>query len=290
MKYLGPYVHDDIASIQALARNARLTSHPYLAAVLSSIEGRYRRYEAARGNACRMGAPLRLSEKLKSALRIHYSTKPGDLRIIDKIRDHLSPDVCPMCGSAKSSEVDHVAPKDLYPELSFFTKNLVPACECNRLKGLSYKGPRPHQRILHPYYDRIMAHRLLSIDFSGDFDAPDLELIILDPYADHPAVIYHVDSIVRKTNILSWASKKWGAVLRTPEAMFGDIRNVAGNLSSQQINEAIANQRNSKDGEFGTPNNWYSVMYTGLLRSPEALVYLAARINGLRAGVVAPDA
>lgn len=289
MKYLGPPEHDDYNTIRLIAMSKIVNSYPMLHEVLGEVEQQYHDYVLARGNAWHVKDPLNLSEKLSKALRMHYQTKPEDLGIIDTIRDEVSPDVCPMCGSPKPGQVDHVAPKETYPEYSFYTRNLVPACDCNGFKRLSFKGEQEGERVLHPYYDEVMKNRLVFVRFSSNFDSPEVELEVCALYRTDLAVNYHIDKILRKTKLLYWASAKWAAIRRNPESLFSALITFPGVVTEQIVRYAINVRIESEDVEHGTPNNWLSMVFYGVLLSPGATDYVTSRVNGLRAGIILPD-
>lgn len=289
MKYLVGPVHNDNNTLNVISESKQVSSFPLLRTVLPQIEDQYRHYIAVNGDVCQLNAPLNLHEDLKKALITHYTTKPADLKIIDEIRDKLSPDVCPMCGSLKSAQVDHIAAKEIYPEYAFFTRNLVPACDCNTFKGKVFKGTNPGERVLHPYYDQVLQQRLIYVEYTGDLDAPDVDIEIMQAHRTNPAVIFHVDHIIKRTRLLNWAATKWATIRRRPEAVFPLLRGHQGVLAHDAVENVIGGHLQAKDEEFGTPNNWDSIIYAGILSSPSAIQYITGRINGLRAGTIIPD-
>jgi hypothetical protein len=60
---------------------------------------------------------------------------------------------CPYCGVAQAHTIDHFLPQSKFPEFSFFSKNMVPACgQCNLGKRARWQSPRGHLRYPHPYF------------------------------------------------------------------------------------------------------------------------------------------
>jgi hypothetical protein len=289
VKFLAPVVHDDLATLRQIARTKKAHSYPMLGECIDDVEARYQRYIDARGNAWEIQEPLDMDDDLAAALRKHYYTKAADLKVINRIRDESSPDVCPMCGSLKPAQVDHVFPKDVFPEYSFFTRNLVPACDCNTIKGTTYKGENFGERILHPYYDRVMQERLAYIAFSDDLETPHIEISICLPLDNDPAVRFHVYEFVNKTRFLIWAGNKWAKIRRQPEDVFPLLTDMPGQLRYSDVENTITRHLRAKDAELGTPNNWESMVYYGILASNRVLQYVTERINGLRSGEILPD-
>lgn len=69
----------------------------------------------------------------------------------------LAPDgICPFCGFAQASTLDHYLPKQKYPSFSISPLNLVPSCsDCNTGKNEDVAGNELEQ-IIHPYYDHAL--------------------------------------------------------------------------------------------------------------------------------------
>jgi 5-methylcytosine-specific restriction endonuclease McrA len=61
--------------------------------------------------------------------------------------------ICPFCGFAQASTLDHYMPKKKYPSFSISPLNLVPSCgDCNTRKNEDV-AENKHEQIIHPYYD-----------------------------------------------------------------------------------------------------------------------------------------
>jgi hypothetical protein len=88
---------------------------------------------------------------------------------IKRFREDHALHYCPMCGGTGVSDLDHVLPRAAYPELAWFSYNLVPTCvPCNRRR--SDKGAKFH--LLHPYFDHALLSALsLRVEFLAPFDA-----------------------------------------------------------------------------------------------------------------------
>lgn len=116
-----------------------------------------------------------------------YDSKAGYLRYKNAPRKPGYVGCCPYCGIKGSMTVDHYLPRsrEEFPHFSVLSANLVPACgDCQGHK-LTYYAPamgrvvrkrrqvgstellRPYRfrtserRILHPYFDRFLAERVL---------------------------------------------------------------------------------------------------------------------------------
>lgn len=273
---------DDATVINDLAQRERLSSHPMLRDSLNVIVNQYEAYGRVRGDVFNLNAPVAIEPALADAMRGHYSNAVNGLEFISAIRENSSPDVCPMCGSFGTSQVDHVAPKEEYPEYSFFSRNLVPACECNIKKGVLYRGVGIGERVLHPYYDDVMRERLMMLSFSGAGDSPDIEIQSLDLHAANPAVQFHLTNIIKKTKIKIWAIKQWANSQRTPINMFSGLRYRHGDIDFATLRDLILDELNSADDVYETPNNWKSMFMYGLSRHDESINFLVGKINDVR--------
>ena len=107
----------------------------------------------------------------KGALHHAYSSETVPLKELRSklLREPCSP-ICPFCGLGESSTLDHFLPKDLEPQFSVFSKNLVPCCSyCNTLKGKKFRDPMSGIRMfLHPYFDIYPSGRFVSLDIDID--------------------------------------------------------------------------------------------------------------------------
>lgn len=109
-----------------------------------------------------------------------YMVKGEDLpRNVYNIIRAYSNGLCPLCGIAVVTTVDHYLPKARYPVFSICLNNLVPACDtCNKGKGSSVYKTKKSQP-LHPYFspshfyrtDWIKANVLKTIPLSFIFYA-----------------------------------------------------------------------------------------------------------------------
>ncbi|WP_410721190.1 HNH endonuclease [Burkholderia sp. SIMBA_048] len=126
--------------------------------------------------------------KLAQAMYGLYDSKASYLRYKNAPRKPGYVGCCPYCGIKGSMTVDHYLPRSRkeFPHFSIFSANLVPACgDCqghkltyyapttgrvvrNRrqvgateLLERSYRFRTSERRILHPYFDRFLAERVL---------------------------------------------------------------------------------------------------------------------------------
>ncbi|MDB5975835.1 MAG: putative phage protein [Nevskia sp.] len=285
MKRLPTPAFNDTGALTAISGDTTLDSHPVLHNHLAAFQAAYTNYALHHGDPNQITA-IPQTAGIKDALIGHYSSPPtGPLKIyIDSVRNDLSPDVCPMCGSFNTYNIDHFFPKDGYPEYSFFSLNLVPACRCNRKgRGLYNHGTRA--RALHPYFDNGLTVRLVRMSINGpNFRVPALGL---EPCTADPAILpnlnFHLDKVIYKRAVQSFLIKNWRKmrtrprkIIQTlPRAFAGDAVALTGYL-----NDAL----DLMDDKYETPNNWDSMFLAGILARQDVLAWLAHDFTELTLG------
>jgi 5-methylcytosine-specific restriction endonuclease McrA len=103
--------------------------------------------------ASRSPTPLSLTILSKDALIHAYEmlTKPR-IELGRKLSQSIPR--CLLCSVNEASTLDHYFPKELYPEFSVLSKNLVPSCAlCNNIKGTKLSTGANARLFVHPYYD-----------------------------------------------------------------------------------------------------------------------------------------
>lgn len=284
MKKINPPSVNDIGELQSLANNARLSSHPQLLNEYIQFRSQYSSYITHGGDPWKINQ-IPINNQLKKALILHYSSPPtGRLKFITEYRRTLSPILCPMCGGFGNGTLDHYLPKDDFPEYSFFSKNLVPACNCNSLRGVTVKGGGSPERVIHPYFDSFLDQRLYQSVFNGSFDTPRISIEVIDK--NHPEVgtlNFHLKEVISNDATQGWFEKYWSDLSQRAHDILDIVLPPAPKIvTNTDLKAAIEKYRNSKDKEYDTPNNWLSIFYTGLMNDPNRIVQLAAAINSSR--------
>jgi hypothetical protein len=285
MKSLPLPAEDDAAILTGLAADPLKHLRHHIAHV-GPMLARYSAYEVAGGNALTAPGPLGLPAALRGLLKGYFDRKEGSLEFIREIK-RSSKDVCPMCGSLGSSTVDHVFPQSVFSEFSFYSRNLVPACsECNSKKGNDYRGATAGQRLLHPYFDTWLTTRVVATELApmnGSYQSANITLkVVLGPPGNPltATVAYHLETVVKRTDIDRFLSDFWTKHARTPERY---LWLGPGAPALGDVRDAVRVTLQNRDDHFGTPNNWESMVYAGLLANPDALEYIRERVILVRA-------
>jgi hypothetical protein len=282
MKKMTPVRVNDLRYLDELAGNSGLdkTSYPELRNHKTVLIQAYENYEVNRGNPWLIAVPI-LNDKLKLGLLSHYSSPPGSIDYLDRIKDS-SPDVCPMCGGFKPFTRDHILPKSDYHAWAIFSMNLVPACDCNLKRGTALKGDAATQaRVLHPYFDDVLSERLLSckITHRSNYRWFDLEIVYVDPV--HPQIAsikYHTQNIVIKSGIEKWLKGQLGKLKYRPSNVIQTLPK-RRRLSEIDVRESLEDCLDRNDELTGSKNNWLSILCHGLLNSQGMVNWITERHN-----------
>ena len=284
MKHINPPEIDDIVELQSLANNRRLGSYPKLLSEYLIFREQYNKFTVNGGNPWVINTVI-TDVDFGNALINHYVDSPeGRLLFIKDFRRTVSPTVCPMCGGFGNGTLDHYLPKADYPEFSFFSKNLVPACNCNSLRGTAVKGVRASERAIPPYFDTFLNQRLYTTLFEGSFEVPRISINVLDP--NHPnidIIQFHLDEVINNEATNGWFDKYWSDLILRPNEILDLVLPPTPQLITiDELITATTRYRNSKDKEHNTQNNWLSIFYTGLINDQARLGGLLEIINSSR--------
>lgn len=270
---------DDFENLKQIAANKKLKSFPALSGIVAAVSQSYNHYISLRGDALQIPVAQIVDGALAEEMQKHYKSPPAALSFIAQYRNKSDCLCCPMCGSFAVGTLDHIFPKASYPHFSFFSKNLVPACKCNSLRGTKLLGTQPGQRILHPYFDGCLSKRLVIASFEDLGDVPKIGLKIClgedDPY--FPAVHYHIENVVAQTTILRHISRLWSKLLLRPATVLPTMTLPKQSLAN--LGKGIEVELARLDDYYESKNNWSSVFLAGLLDA-QVLSWLHSRLYG----------
>jgi hypothetical protein len=259
--------YDDSAAFDNLSKNQLLGSYPKLQTLVGCVQAGYAQYEAVNGIPSLVeNHPI--SAEAAAFLKKHYASPPADLAYITEMRESTKHLICPMCGSMHSGTLDHYLPKNGYPIFSVFSKNLVPACNCNSKRKETIFGANPGERVLHPYFDDCLGDRLVSARFEDLGEVPKVSLVLLisNTHPLHPAIAFHVRSIVQRSAIVKYLADRWSSLYLRPSRV---VRAFANNISTQdEVRALLEEERDALDDLHKGKNNWNSIFISGLLDTP----------------------
>lgn len=201
--------------------------------------------------------------QLKTALINLYNSADNDNErvYICQIRENHQSQCCPMCGRPGADTIDHVLPKDEYPQFSLLSKNLVPCCErCNRVKNKSIPTSSK-TRYLHPYYDQFLTDQVIQLDIRFYNDIPIFKIIPCNGLSaeQQSIVAFHIKELKINTKIIMHYRNTWRAFLKTIEKLWGQEDTI--DKVVLRLNERLDGFIDLKDDEFETRNNWDSIFF-----------------------------
>lgn len=111
---------------------------------------------------------INLSNKEKNAYISMYSSATQSVKkeILIKLEDVLDGDYCPYCGIIMSDTIEHILPKDCFPEFSIYSSNLIPCCwKCNSEKGTAIRNSKNGEYETYNFYeDQIPEEEFLKVE------------------------------------------------------------------------------------------------------------------------------
>jgi len=279
---------DDLDILETMKNSPGIACQPFITNEYDQMRLQYTRYANNDGNpwACVGGT---ISNDLTNKLEYHYKSPYSDLQYIKELRAKGSPDVCPFCGSLKTATLDHFLPQADYPEWIIYSRNLVPACDCNSKRRNDVKGELQNQRVLHPYYDNCLTSRIISTEYSGNYEEPVINIVPLPVEGTAEETIsFHIDTVVKRSTAIHWMEEKWQSMRRNPRVIISSIPRTAANLTIDELDTYLLETLEDKDEEHQTPNNWYSIFIHGIYRSEDVKAWLVHRFNGIKSGAIDP--
>jgi len=287
---LPTYQDKDITT--ELANNKKLarTSYPHLLNKLNLILSQYIYYHDNHGNALNITSQ-KIPEKLKNGLIKNYNNPPKELEYLEELRDS-SPDSCPMCGSSHSASLDHLLPKEDYPEWTIFSQNLVPACECNTKRGQTLIGDRVNnERILHPYFDVILQKRNIHCHIRPEdgYKIVNIRLECINHGIEFNAVKFHLQEVVIKAGIINWLEKQWVKIYQEPVRIIQTLDEDKLIDNMKELDILLEKLLNRLDKRHQSKNNWESILIYGILKDSDVKKFIMDRHNDIVNGIVIPE-
>jgi hypothetical protein len=198
--------------------------------------------------------------------RYKNAAKELGLAWINDLRENHDFTSCPMCGSTNVTSLDHILPKEDYPELAVFSYNVVPSCQpCNnrrRTKGALANSPG----FIHPYFDTTILDALeLRIQFSQHGSAVGFKLIVSGVQGlEFDRVTWHLNNSINfkvfYRSMRSFWAKWWERSFK--------IKNASKTLSKLLEEAEIESKVNSR-------NSWEAAFNRGLAVDLNALNWMS---------------
>lgn len=266
-----PAANDDEALNQLTSRGKHQKA---VSARRADIRQQYKIYQESQGNPWLLPVTNAFDD-IKPSLHSLYKSPPPHFVYIDELR-HSTQGACPVCGGASAATLDHHLPKDIFPQFSLYSRNLVPACNrCNHVKGVRYLGANVGERGVHPYFDDFVASQVLEARFTAPWQAPKLTIAPLNVTGTELlAVQWQIENIILHAGIERTLFSLWGRLVQDPKRALRlkQIPENAAELAHLLIDTAsgIAHMNMSE-------NDWNAVFYHGVATSPGAAAYVLSK-------------
>lgn len=290
MKKLQPPKVHDLAILKEMKANQGWAANPSINENFKSMRADYIKFRRNKGSAFFIDK-VTMGAVLKAKLIQHFDNPRIELSYINEIRYDLSPDCCPTCGSDGTSSVDHYLPKASFPNLTLYSLNLVPACECNYKRSAVVKGDEPNKIAIHPYFDDGLDERLMKAEITGDLDGNDIDVnfIPLQCQRIHiDKIRFHIENVINKTRAKTWMIKRWSTLSNNTKTIVTNIPDKNTILTNTSLKYYIDATIIDHDDEHKSPNNWRSMFLYGLRESDVIIEWLVENHNRRVRGQLEP--
>lgn len=273
MRTLPTPVIDDPALLAQVIASTRITAAPIIQPFHAQILARYALYLQTQANPWAIDTDPQFLA-VRPELQKLYSSPPQSLKFIKSLREDTG-GACPVCGGFGTGTLDHYLPKADFPEFSFLSCNLIPACyRCNLGKRSKVRGDAADQRPVHAYFDSLPCDlRTMTVETLPPFEAPAFRAIAINvPPGLEDAVEWHLENVVKPAGLASVCQHRWKKLVSAPKKVLGTVSTaveVIASLHDQAARAAYLNE---------SLNNWDSCFYDGVARNHAAVDYIVARL------------
>ena len=277
MQKIQRHVVDDRQCLRDAAANTTIKRkyQKQLQNKLVDVLNAYNDYDMHEGNPHAL-MPVKMNKVEAHALKLLYGTELGEYVFLDALRTAGKSKLCPVCGSQSGATLDHYLPKTTYPEYSAYSWNLIPACfDCNTHHSDTCSGTAPNERMIHPYYDKFVDQRILSVDITSPYWGAKVSFV---PFgvkgADRDICAWHIENVINKTSGPARIGDIWGNIVRdkiSVQEVFGKHKDLPG------LRGAVKSAMLSSDVMFGGKNNWQSALLHGIQKNRSVLNWMLNR-------------
>lgn len=251
--------------LKNVASNKRFPHHLTISAEISFLVATYKDYLRSRGNPWKVTGYVG-NGALNGAMTALYTSSIKEVGYIREMRQSNAGRCCSMCGSLRSTQIDHFLPQHHYPEFSIFKPNLFPICGCNQSKSNKTIGPHLGERFLHPVYDRKISDRAIYVRIRDHSGAPTYEVIFKKPkrVRDSAAFDFHTRTLVSKDGVKRYVTDGFEKFCRRPSSVVTVLKR-KNPASKAELVDMLCDQIEEASREHRTKNNWESVFLHALL-------------------------
>lgn len=204
----------------------------------------------------------------------HYDNPKKFSDFIDDFREKNRSDFCYMCGGLNAGTLDHILPKDIYPEFSFFSKNLVPSCECNSKKNTNLSSA------LNPHFYQECDAELYCLDIKNISEANnqisfEFEIKVNNIPKIKSILEKHLENhILKYSDINNYMKNHISEMLSNPFEAFSIDEKMSRNEIKRSINILLKGAKFQSKSE----NRWDVILYKGFLAN-HVLDFIELKVN-----------
>lgn len=204
----------------------------------------------------------------------HYSKPKKFSNFINEFRRNTRSGFCYMCGALNAGTLDHFLPKDLYPEFSFFSKNLIPSCDCNSKKKIDLSS------VLNPHFYEECDSELYSLDIVITSTSPKINFeykILVNN--NIPKIQSIVDNhlknhLLKYSDISNYMRNHIMMILMNPIDAFAIKRKI----NRAEIYDRVQDQVDITKFLAKSDNRWDVILYKGFLKT-DLIDFIEIEVN-----------
>ncbi|MDC5819503.1 HNH endonuclease [Vibrio europaeus] len=175
--------------------------------------------------------------------------------------------ICPSCGLLPANTVDHYIPKELYPDFSIYSKNLIWTCAtCNGRKLQYWKEPN-YRGIINFYVDEIPTFNFINCDvkisngiLSAVYSLKEYKL------TNYPNIVKHFDRLRVLDVYKEHMPSKLGEIV-------ADLSSYKGKVNSKDVKRILLTQYFQRRRDFGV-NDWKACLLREIITGKHYLQYI----------------
>ena len=251
-----------------------------LDAIETQIEGCYNNYENAVNHASVHNLePHGFVDLEKEHLNKLYKS---DCDIAQKIRQHHSTftstkkrvyhNKCPYCTLSEPDTIEHILPKERYPEFAIHLYNLIPCCsKCNRHKSEAVRDNSEHPYIINFYYHDPEYCQFLEANCSIDSNKyPSFKYRLAFPENADPTLAAIVTNHFNRLHLIKRYDEE---VIKNYSEIELTIKTVCKGKSLNDALQYLKDYLSNINNDYGL-NHHYVAMLRCMIGSPIYHAYL----------------
>lgn len=229
-----------------------------------TIEILFKNYsEHIKNDDLKLILPSKIEGRDKEDLLSLYNYKS---KVLHQLKEFLTTtqsgrkfNTCQMCTIEPVGSLDHILPKEEFPEFVVNPLNLFPSClNCNAKKGAHWLG-RNERLFLNLYFDNLPNHQYLKIEFDS-YPIPNFS-IDKNGLSDEFYIV--LNSHCLRLNLFSRFRENSSEVI---DPIVTDAKNFIPKMGIDEYRKTIARSTLEMQSIYGT-NHWKSLLKLALVNN-----------------------